>query len=241
MDQHAVDAIHEHAGAFATQRRFNAFLRATNGGRPDAMLNVLAFRDGTACDMARRVFAQTGFSQIMLKRARVVFEETNGAYPSGIETLLADMTAQFNAIQDSELINNVQKSIVKRVDDASVGLSLAKEVRDTVHRIREKDRLAANIALLATLFDGALASEEQVHCATSEISDGETRALMVDIMRMYEAGALGDIARLPDATLVLLRKFLELPTYYPVDDLISLLKEYFRVASDTRSIEELMH
>lgn len=241
MSQHSVDAIHEHTGAFATQRRYSAFLQATNGGQPDAMRNVLVASDGTACDMARRVFAQTGFSQLMLRRARVVFEETNGAYPSGIETLLADLTAQFNAIPDSDLINNVQKSIVKRVDDASVGLSLAKEVRDTVHRIREKDRLAANIALLATLFDGALASEEQVHCATSEISDSTTRVLMIDIMRMYETGALSDVALLPDAALALLRQFLEVPANCSVDDLISLLREYFRVASDTRSIEELMH
>ena len=183
----------------------------TRGAGP-AMLKALAPAGGDACDFARHTFHTTRIGRDYFARARLLFHETYSAgYPRAGESVLAGLTDEFNAIKDSQLINDLQKRIVAKVDDAVVGLQLAAAVKQTITTIRRKDRIACSIALLARQMDQAVCAEETLHRQrASSWPDDPTRQLVARLARGFISGNLRDDgAELSQADAARLGGFLE--------------------------------
>lgn len=255
--------IHRQMGQFATPARFAEFAKKAGISAKEAS-SFLALKGeaariawleehvqsdkvcemlsgsstGNACDLARDVFNRAGLGPSGLRRARTVYAETRGTYPQGIETLLTSMTKEFNDIKDAEIINTLQKNMVARIDDASVGLALAKEVREAVARVRRKDLLAANIALLVSVYDQALAAEEQYHREMTRVEDKSTHDLLVKLFGVYERE--GDMSDFSPDELLALRRFVEVPLDTPAEELTQLLHAYMKEASESQAVESQM-
>ena len=195
----------------------------------------LVWLQGTSCDIARDTFRDAKISQGTLRRARIIYHETEEAYPLGCEHVLVDLSEQFNDIKDADLINDLQKSIVARVDDATVGLALAQEVKRTIVAIRNKDRLAANIALVATMYDTALAGQEKAHGLLSAIEDDQTRQTIVTLLRLHNQGETDLWSHLSEGERRIAAEFFEVS---PSEDINALLQTYFKAAEDSIFVAE---
>lgn len=163
-----------------------AWLDSMNLG--PAIRRQLLFPTGTACDVVRMVFQRGKFSRTKLEMARRIFEESGGTYPIGVEKMLSDLTEEFNAIADGDLIEElkVRANSVRTPEQAGV---MVGEIDRIIERVRTKDRIATNIAMLAQSFDAALADQESRHILLPKFSN-EVERLLYRALRCWCDGRL---------------------------------------------------
>jgi len=198
----------------------------------------LTWNKGFTCDMARDVFRECSIGQKTFQRARIIYDETDQPYPLGAEKSLVQLAKEFNQIRDDELLNDVQKDIVANIDDVSVGIALAKRVRKAVEEIRRKDRLAANIVLVGTLYDSALAEAEKQHRAMTCPDDPAVNGLLQKLFQAREDGEMGALRELlTDQEWSHCLGFFELPATTTTEMFCRAFDEHVSAATETMFVE----
>lgn len=258
MSSSETHALHAHNGCFKTPARIRLFeervgarqlanvedtharlkvLDALQCGQ--SMTDVLSAVPSSCSEMARDAVRRIKLSQTYMQNAETVFSENGAHFPAAAGPMITDLTQKFNAINDAEEINQVQKEIVSMVDDASVGLILAKKVRQTIHRVRTKDALAARICLLSEALDGCVAREEHDHLAAFATPPGPLRKILTALVQRFESGAAPEtaLAGFGERELELLCAYFKVPR----EELGAVSQEYVREAARTRGVEEGMH
>jgi hypothetical protein len=253
-------ALFREAGAFSTPRRRRDFesrvkvpLHQVEGDREraalldgpearDKLVAALTSRGTTCCDLAKEVFEMAGISQASLDRAKQLMLETGDIYPDAIDGMLADLTSQFNAIQDDAVINELQKECVAKVEDAGVGLALAHSVRAAFQQVRQKDLLAARIIALTQTFDAFIARAEAAHRAAFNIGPSPTRRALVSLVQHFESGGAAETALVgvSDQNVERLADYFEVPGASR-EAVGAVAERYITEAVQTRAVEESMH
>jgi hypothetical protein len=134
----------------------------------------------TAADIARHFLEGR---PIKYGRDRMLYAEMSQAYPEGVEYLFANMIKDFNAIRDEELITSLQKSIVVQIEDAAVGIKLARQVKAIVRDIRRKDKIATQLLLLHVFYDQALQNIKNQHKVLLDSMTTNERSLLTHLVR----------------------------------------------------------
>ena len=134
----------------------------------------------TAADIARHFLEGR---PIKYSRDRMLYAEMSQAYPEGVEYLFANMIKDFNAIRDEELITSLQKSIVVQIEDAAVGIKLARQVKSIVRDIRRKDKIATQLLLLHVFYDQALQNIKNQHKVLLDSMTTNERSLLTHLAR----------------------------------------------------------
>lgn len=199
-----------------------------------ALRRQLLYPTGTACDVVRAVFQRGKFSRHKLAMARRVFEESGGTYPEGVEKMLSELTTKFNAIADGDLLEDLRlrANATRTPEQAGV---LAGEIDRIVEQVRAKDRIAANIAMVAQAFDAALAEQESRHLLLPKF-DAKTEGLLWRAMRCWCDGRLVssfDDEFAPEEA-GMLRTALKLSDR---ENVAHALRDYFSEAEATRDVE----
>ena len=167
--------------------------------------------------------------------------ETGRPYPDAIDGMLADLTARFNAIHDDEVVNQLQKECVAKVEDASVGRALAQSVRAAFKQVRAKDVLAARIIALTQLFDGLVAEAEAEHQRSFRVPPGPTRKALVALVQHFDSGGTADraLAGLAPEDHSRLAEYFEVPGASP-EQIGAIAELYIAEAMRTRAVEDGM-
>lgn len=247
-------AVHAALGRAATDRRFARWVAAegepvTPGDPPchralhwleahrmgPAMRRELLHPAGTATDVVRAVIQRARFSRRKLDACRAVFDETGTPYPVEVEAMLGELTEQFNAINEDKGLADIRLRIVAACKTPEQGAALADELDRAIELVRTKDRIAANIALLAEAFDAALAAEERRHGRLHEWAAADEE-LMWAAMRAWAAGQLeAHLATLAPDVCARLAAMVDAARDDPLGP---TLAAYFAEAERTREIAE---
>lgn len=152
---------------------------------------------GSACDVARDLL---GHLDLDMARAARVFTETadvgHPPFPTAFPETLKRLVAEINAVNDTKLVGDLRQAILDGTWSSSLGQKLAARLDALVAELRRKDRIAANVAALATAYACALARADAAHAEMSTPNDREREALMW-VLGAHEDGALG-AAPVPD-------------------------------------------
>lgn len=243
-------AVHHHLGRDATAKRLARWAEFEGEEAPPAdvrpvdwveekrlgpaMRRSLLHLNGTAVDVVRDVFQQARFTRKRLDAARVVFEESGMPYPAEVETMIGELTERFNSINEEQEIADIRCRIVKACKAPEQGAALAEELERVIQTVRAKDRVAANIALLAQAFDGAMAHQEAEHAKkAARLSDAQEHHLWL-AMRSWASGTLREHLQEDSNAVAVLSSLLEVSA----SNLEESLTAYFERAEKTQDVAE---
>lgn len=170
-------------------------------------------------------------------RAQVMSNEMAEEYPDAAIESLRRAIQDYDAINDVQAINTLQRSIAVTQDDVGVGIRLAREVKTTIDRIRQKDAIGARIVLLASLLQlhhTDLAVRHRAWAGGTAPDADVSRILALAVKRLQspeDVAAFWDELTANDYDL--LARFLQVQT----TDVRKTLQAYINAATETLFVE----
>ena len=86
-------------------------------------------------------------------RGQIMSIEMEEEFPQEHISTLQQLVSEYDNINDSAILKDLQRSIAVTQDDAATGIRLARQVNAAIEQIRAKDALAGRILVLSNLLN----------------------------------------------------------------------------------------
>jgi hypothetical protein len=172
---------------------------------------------------------RAGYSVAHMRRARVVSHELGQPHPIKAERLLAEQVQQFNGITAEKEMQELWRQLAEALSQVPGALRLLQRLDTVVARVRAKDSIALNIALLFTLYDSANAHAEAEHARRFGTLPPDQHATLDALLELHCSGqwSVRAVAAVPRAAVCAL---LNVPESTPEDELASTAQMYLQEA-----------